>query len=55
MWLDVQRLQYNQGGDLMWGESQYIDAAAPNVRGLKTTPVAYLNYFNFNDGWVAST
>jgi peptide/nickel transport system substrate-binding protein len=54
MWLEVQRLQYNQGGDLMWGESQYIDAAAPNVRGLKTTPVAYLNYFNFNDGWVAS-
>lgn len=52
LWLEVQKLQYEQGGCIVWGASNYVDAAANNVHGLKTTKASYLNNMNFNDGWI---
>jgi hypothetical protein len=52
LWNEVQLLQYNQGGMVVWGASDYVDAVANNVRGLQTTKASYLNYMNFNDGWI---
>jgi len=55
LWLEVQKLQYSQGGNLIWGAANYTDGTSPEVRGLKTTRrVAYLNLFNFNAGWLAT-
>ena len=34
VWNQLQEIQYNSGGYVVWGRQQTTDAAAPNVRGL---------------------
>jgi peptide/nickel transport system substrate-binding protein len=54
LWHEVQMQQYNEGGTLAYANADYIDAVAPNVQGLVTTPVRNLNGGRLVDGWVAS-
>ena len=52
LWTEVQQLQFNQGGDLVWTNADYLDAASLSVRGLKGSPALNLNNFRLQDGWI---
>jgi peptide/nickel transport system substrate-binding protein len=41
-WLQAQKIQWEQGGNLIWGIQNLTDAAAANVHGLEPSPVANL-------------
>jgi len=53
LWREVQLQQAHQGGTISYANADYIDACAPNVNGLKTTPVGNLNFGRLLDGWIA--
>ncbi len=53
LWHRVQQLQVEQGGYLIWGYGDALDAAAPHVRGLRESPSFNLNNFRMLDGWLA--
>ena len=53
LWHDVQMQQFDEGGTLAYANADYIDAVAPNVHGLVTTPVRNLNGGRLVDGWIA--
>ena len=53
LWREVQMQEYTQGGTLSYAQADYIDACAPTVKGLATTPVGNLNFFRLLDGWIS--
>jgi peptide/nickel transport system substrate-binding protein len=53
LWHEVQMQQYNEGGTLAYANVDCIDAVAPNVHGLTTTPARNLNNGRLLDGWIA--
>jgi peptide/nickel transport system substrate-binding protein len=53
LWHEVQMQQYNQGGTLAFVNTNYLDATAPNIHGLVTTPVRNLNGYRLQDAWIA--
>jgi peptide/nickel transport system substrate-binding protein len=53
LWHEAQTQQYSAGGTLVYATADYIDAVAPNVQGLKTTPAGNLNIGRLLDGWIA--
>jgi peptide/nickel transport system substrate-binding protein len=53
LWHEVQMQQYNQGGTLAFCNTNYLDATAPNIHGLVTTPVRNLNGYRLQDAWIA--
>jgi peptide/nickel transport system substrate-binding protein len=53
LWHEVQEAQFTQGGYIVWGNSDYIDAVAPNVRGLRTTAAYPLNNYDFTHAALA--
>jgi peptide/nickel transport system substrate-binding protein len=55
LWTDVQTLQFNEGGYVMWCYSDNLDAVATNVRGLRTSNPTYLNDYRLVDGWIAKS
>ena len=54
LWGEVQRQQYDQGGVLVWTNSDDLAGVAKNVQGLKLAPVGYVNYFRFLDAWLSA-
>jgi peptide/nickel transport system substrate-binding protein len=52
LWNEVQHLQYNEGGVIIFANADAVDAVGPRVHGLRTTPVENLNGFRFQDAWV---
>ena len=52
-WLAVQKLQYDEGGYLSWGNQNYIDGLAPNVMGLVPSKAGWCNNFSFRNVWLA--
>jgi peptide/nickel transport system substrate-binding protein len=53
LWHEAQTQQHSAGGTLVYATADYIDAVAPNVQGLKTTPAGNLNLGRLLDGWIA--
>jgi len=53
LWHQVQMQQYTDGGTIAYANADYIDAVAPNVHGLSTTPARNLNGGRLLDGWIA--
>ena len=51
-WHAIQLQQFNQGGFLWWGNIPFLDAAATNVRGLKTSAGFNFNNWRLLDGWI---
>jgi peptide/nickel transport system substrate-binding protein len=51
-WHAVQELQVTQGGYVVMENFDWIDAYAPNVRGIQTTEVGPCNYWDFNRAWL---
>ncbi len=54
MWQELQAQQFNQGGYVLWGTFPYVDAAGPQVRGLKEGGYMNFNSYRMQDGWLAS-
>lgn len=53
LWAHVQEEQFSQGGYVVWGWLPYIDFAAKNVRGLKSSSAFNFGTWRFQDGWLA--
>jgi hypothetical protein len=45
--------QATDGGTMAYANVDYIDATAPNIYGLKTTPARNLNNGRLVDGWIS--
>lgn len=52
LWHEAQTQQYSAGGTLVYATADYIDAVAPNIHGLTTTPAGNLNLGRLLDGWI---
>ena len=52
LWFEVQKLQYEQNGTLIYATANFLDAVASNVHGLRTTKAGYLNNWQLLDGWI---
>jgi peptide/nickel transport system substrate-binding protein len=52
-WLAVQKLQYDQGGYLVWGTTNYVDALKPNVMGLQPSEASWCDNAGFLYAWLA--
>jgi len=52
LWNEVQKQQFDQGGNIIWGWQDNTDLVGKNVRGVKTTAANYLDNFNFLNAWL---
>lgn len=53
-WFDVQKLQAEQGGYLIFGQQNYIDGYANRVQGIDPTPAGWSNNFNYKSAWLSA-
>jgi peptide/nickel transport system substrate-binding protein len=51
LWNQVQEIQYNQGGYLLWTNADFVDALSKNVQGLKPAGTGILGNHSFLDAW----
>jgi peptide/nickel transport system substrate-binding protein len=52
LWREVQQQQIAEGGYVVYSNQAPVDAAAPNVRGLKAGAGLNFNNFRLQDGWI---
>lgn len=52
-WRAVQKLQFDQGGYIVYANANYVDAIGKNVRGLSGSRAGRLGGFAFADAWLA--
>ncbi len=53
LWLAAQRQEFDSGGYLVWAQADVLDAVAPHVGGLATTPAASSAY-KLENGWITA-
>jgi peptide/nickel transport system substrate-binding protein len=51
---DLQVDLYDEGGYVLWGTQQLVDAASPTLRGITPNPLFPLGYFEAKDWWYES-
>lgn len=54
VYFDLQEQIYNEGGYIIWGFQDIVDAASAKVQGITTNPVFSLGYFMVKDWWLAA-
>ena len=52
-WNQVQQIQWQQGGYLVWTNADYVDGLAKNVRGLQPSAGGILGNHTFRTVWLA--
>jgi peptide/nickel transport system substrate-binding protein len=52
-WRDVQEVQYQDGGYIVWANTSLVDGVGKNVRGVKPSSFFNLNGWNYRDAWLA--
>ena len=52
LWNQVQQKQYDEGGYLLWGNQNLVDAAANNVKGIVPSSFFNLGGWNYRDVWL---
>ena len=52
MFNQLQEELWNEGGYIMWGFNNWVDAVAANVRGIEPSDVLALDGYNFHAGVV---
>jgi peptide/nickel transport system substrate-binding protein len=50
---ELQQLLWEEGGYLIWGVQDLIDAASPSVQGIEPSPNYNLGRYSFKDYWLA--
>jgi peptide/nickel transport system substrate-binding protein len=53
LWFEAQKIVWDQGGDLIWGTTPFVDGLAKNVRGATPNRFAALSGFDFRKYWLA--
>ncbi len=52
LWHQVQEVQYNEGGYIVWANLEILDAAANTVKGLEPSAWFNLGGWNYRDVWL---
>jgi peptide/nickel transport system substrate-binding protein len=52
-WREVQKLQFDQGGYLIYANQSYVDGVAKKVNGLKPSKAAWVGGYALHDAWLA--
>jgi peptide/nickel transport system substrate-binding protein len=52
-WREVQKLQFDRGGYLVYANQSYVDGIAQNVNGLKPSKAAWVGGYALHDAWLA--
>jgi peptide/nickel transport system substrate-binding protein len=52
LWAEVQKAQFTDGGLLVWANADYVDLAAPHVKGLTESAAGYLNNGSILNAWL---
>jgi peptide/nickel transport system substrate-binding protein len=52
LWSQVQAVQYNTGGYLLWTNADYVDALSLKVKGLAPAGTGILGNHSFLDAWI---
>jgi peptide/nickel transport system substrate-binding protein len=52
LWHQVQEIQYNEGGYIVWANVDVLDAAANNVKGIVPSAWFNLGGWNYRDVWL---
>jgi peptide/nickel transport system substrate-binding protein len=53
LWYQAQKIVWDQGGDLIWGTTPFIDGLSKKVRGATPNRFAALSGFDFRNYWLA--
>jgi peptide/nickel transport system substrate-binding protein len=53
LWKQVQEVQYDQGGYIVWANINLVDGVGNNVRGMKPSSFFNLGGWNYRDCWLA--
>jgi peptide/nickel transport system substrate-binding protein len=53
LYVEAQRMLWNEGGYIIWGFPDLIDAYSAKVHGLKVSSARTLGYYDFNDVYLA--
>jgi peptide/nickel transport system substrate-binding protein len=52
-WREVQRLQFEEGGYLVYANQTYVDGVAKEVNGLEPSKSAWLSGFELHNAWLS--
>jgi peptide/nickel transport system substrate-binding protein len=52
LWNQVQQIQYDEGGYIVWANVSIVDAAANHVKGLVPSAFFNLGGWNYRDVWL---
>ena len=52
-WIQVQRMQFNQGGYITYAYTDYLDGLAKNVRGLRPSKAYWCDGMQLHNVWLA--
>jgi len=53
LWNQVQEIQYNEGGYLLWSNADWVDGLSKKVHGLAPHPAGVLGNYLFMNAWLA--
>jgi peptide/nickel transport system substrate-binding protein len=53
LWHDIQLDQFNNGGELLWCYTSWLDGVSPKVHGLTAGKAGPMNNWRLLDGWIA--
>jgi peptide/nickel transport system substrate-binding protein len=54
LWNQVQQIQWNEGGYLLWTNADWVDGLSTKVRGLEPSAASALGNYLFRNVWLAS-
>ena len=52
LWTQVQQIQYDEGGYIVWANQNIVDAAATYVQGIVPSAFFNLGGWNYRDVWL---
>jgi peptide/nickel transport system substrate-binding protein len=52
-YFELQRELHEEGGYLIWGFNDWVDAVSPRVNGVKPSPIFALGWYDFKEFWLA--
>lgn len=53
LWSETQRLQYEEGGMLLWAHAPYISAVGNDIHGVEETRAQFMNGWDVSGAWHA--
>ena len=52
-WREVQKLQFDSGGYLVYANQSYVDGLDKKVNGLKASKAAWVGGYRLHDAWLS--